>query len=168
MPMITGLGYTRKDKIFAEFYIDGSFYTFKEKHTSKKGYYDVGIYRDGTQAFKIGMSREQINRIKENKGIAGINFQSEQGFIDWINANYLDREFNEKAFRQHFETWYLDRFLFLQEGNNTDVEYISYLMSLLPSDVLESFYRNNRKDLQRTFKYLDIGSTTESSELSKD
>lgn len=154
--MITGLGYTRRDKVFAEFDIEGSHYTFKESHSSKKGLYKIGIYRGNEKVFNIPMSREQINRIKDNQGIANINFLSEEGFLNWINETYLEREFNEDAFRHHFESWFIDRFIHLQTNDNPTVEYITYLMGKVPDTLLENFYRNNKVDLSKTFKYPDI------------
>lgn len=153
MPKITGLGYTRRDKIFAEFEIDGSIYTFKESHTSKNKLYKIGIYQDGKKIFKIDMDREQINRIKENKGIAGMEFLNEEGFKSWVEKTYLEREFNVDKFQEHFSGWFIDRFQFLQSDADPQVEYISYLMGMVPPSLLENFYRNNRVDLSRTFRY---------------
>lgn len=164
MPKITGLGYTRKDKVFAEFEIDGSFYTFKESHTSKNRLYQVGIYKDGNKLYKVDMGREQINRIKENKGIANIEFLSAKGFEDWIENNYFAQPFKVEQFQQHFETWFIDRFKFLQTEDDPQVEYISYLMGSVPQTMLESFYSQNKVDLAKTFRYLDVAYTAEAEE----
>ena len=164
MPMITGLGYTRKDKVFAEFDIEGSHYTFKETHDSKKGLYKVGIYRGNNKVFNIRMEREQINRIKENKGIANIDFSSEEGFLNWIDETYLQREFREEAFRKHFSSYFIDRFNYLQSDDNPQIEYISYLMGNVPDYLLENFYNNNKVDLAKTFKYTEVYVSKESEE----
>lgn len=164
MPKITGLGYTRRDKVFAEFEIDGSFYTFKESHSSKNRLYKVGIYKDGNKLYKIDMDREQINRIKENKGIANIEFLSAKGFEDWVENNYFAQTFRTEQFQQHFKTWFVDRFKFLQTDEDPQVEYISYLMSNVPQHMLEDFYNQNKVDLSKTFRYLDIVYTSEAEE----
>lgn len=164
MPKITGLGYTRKDKIFAEFELDGSYYTFKESHTSKNKLYKVGIYQDGKKIFKIDMDREQINRIKENKGLAGMEFLNEEGFKKWIENTYIQREFKPDKFQEHFKGWFIDRFQFLQSEDDPQVEYISYLMGMVPENLLENFYRNNKVDLSRTFRYTKAFITVEDME----
>lgn len=164
MPKITGLGYTRRDKVFAEFEIDGSIYTFKESHSSKNRLYKVGIYKDGNKLYKIDMDREQINRIKDNKGIANIEFLSAKGFEDWVENNYFAQTFRAKQFQEHFETWFIDRFKFLQTEDDPQVEYISYLMGNVPQHLLEDFYNQNKVDLSKTFRYLDIAYTSEAEE----
>lgn len=164
MPKITGLGYTRRDKVFAQFELDGSFYTFKESHTSKNKLYKVGIYQDGKKIFKIDMDREQINRIKENKGIAGMEFLNEEGFKSWIEENYLNREFRPTDFREHFSSWFLYHFKYLDTESNPETEYVSYLMGMIPESLLENFYRENKVDLQKTFRYLEDAYTKKSEE----
>lgn len=167
MPRTTGLGYTRKDKIFAEFDFDTTHYVFKESHTSKGGVYKVGIYKDGEKLYKIDMTREQINRIKENKGLANIKFISAEGFESFIESNYVYREFNEENFVKYFvggidketKNWkegdFLRRFKHLEDENGYagEVRYTSYLISLLPSEQLENFYRDNRREFERIYRY---------------
>lgn len=162
--MITGLGYTRKDKVFAEFDIEGSHYTFKESHSSKKGLYKIGIYSGNEKVYNIYMGREQINRIKDNKGIAGINFLSEEGFKHWIEETYINREFDPKRFNKHFQGWFINRFDFLQDKGyfkNSEVDYVSYLVSEVPESLLESLYRENKIEFSKTFKYNELYITSD-------
>ena len=162
----TGLGYTRKDKIFAEFDFDTSFYTLKETHSSKNGLYKVRLYRDGERLYTIDMTRDQINRIKENKGLASINFMDAEGFEKFIENNYLNRKFNADNFRKYFtgyenaygdweEGTFLRRFEYLENnaGFEGEVQYTSYLISLLPDSQLENLYRENKRDFEKIYKY---------------
>ena len=181
MVRTTGLGYTRKDKIFAEFDFDSTQYVFKESHSSKGGVYKVGIYKDGEKLYKIDMSREQINRIKENKGLANINFISAEGFESFIESNYINREFNEENFIKYFvggidketKKWkegdFLRRFKYLEKENgfSGEVRYTSYLISLLPPEQLENFYRNNKREFERIYRYEAPLSLSEDSQARK-
>ena len=75
MTRIKGYGYTRKDKVFAEFEGESGTYFFKESHSSHKGVYDIGIYNpEGKKIFKLKMSREQMNKLKSGESIANIDF----------------------------------------------------------------------------------------------
>lgn len=170
----TGLGYTRKDKIFAEFDFDEASYVLKESHSSKGGIYKVGIYKNGEKLYKIDMSREQINRIKENKGLANVKFLDAEGFENFVETNYLNREFNEANFRKYFvgynelikteegmkEVWrdgsFLTRYGFLErevKGYEGEVSYTSYLISMLPDYLLENLYRENKRDFEKVYRY---------------
>ena len=179
MVRTTGLGYTRRDKIFAEFDFDTAQYVFKESHTSKNGVYKVGIYKDGEKVFKVDMTREQINRIKENKGIANVKFIDEAGFESFIENNYLNREFNEQGFIKYFvgyedangewqEGTFINRFRYLENepGFDGEVSYTSYLISLLPPSQIENLYRNNKRDFEKIYRY-EVALTLNESEKAK-
>ena len=177
-----GYAYTRKDKVFAEFDFDTALYTLKESHSSKGGIYKVGIYKDGQKVYKIDMSREQINRIKSNKGLANINFLSAEGFENFIETNYVNREFNEENFKKFFvgyydkdekgkEVWkqggFLKRYGFLdtKEGFIGEVKYTSYLISLLPDFLLENLYEENKLNFQKVYKYELVLSTLDEDDV---
>lgn len=180
MTRIRGYSFTRKDKVFAEFETNVGKFTFKESHSSKKGYYKVGIYApSGEKIYNVQMNREQINKIKEGSGITNINFMSEEKFKNYIENTYINRDFDEENFSDFFTYHFSRSYQFIA---NTDYvrysegetltghvdqyynRYIAYLMSIAPKNILENIYRNDRKNFQKTFKYREYGINLEKSE----
>ena len=171
MTRIKGYGFTRKDKVFAEFETDSGKYLFKESHTSHKGNYSVGIYApSGKKLYEIDMTREQINKIKSGSGITNINFISEEGFNNYIRSQYVDKDFDEDKFRSFFKNHFIreyeemnsEKYSYydgkdLVEGSIEEhyVEYIAYLIDKTPSFVLENIYNENPDVFRKTFKYRD-------------
>ena len=171
MTRIKGYGFTRKDKVFAEYEGETGKYLFKESHSSHKGLYDIGIYNpQGEKVFKISMTREQINRIKGGKGIGNIDFFSEEGFNNYMKATYVDNDFDEERFRRFVKEHFVREY---QGMNNEDfyyyngservegtidefyAEYLAYLVDKSPGFILENIYNESPDVFVKTFHYTD-------------
>lgn len=177
MTRIRGYGFTRKDKVFAEFETDSGKYLFKESHSSKKGIYNIGIYNPaGDKVYNIKMNREQMNRIKTGSGISRIDFLSEEGFNNYIKAQYINRDFDEQSFKDFFKYHFVreyeglnNEYYYYYTGKNGEegtriegvideyyIQYMAYLVDKSPNFVLENIY-NERPDMFiKTFHYTDV------------
>lgn len=172
MTRIKGYGFTRKDKVFAEYEGETGKYLFKESHSSHKGLYNIGIYNpQGEKVFKISMTREQINRIKGGKGIGNIDFFSEEGFNNYIRATYVDKDFDEQRFRSFFKEHFIreyqgmnneDFYYYNNEGDRIEgtvdefyAEYLAYLVDKSPGFILENIYNETPDVFVKTFHYTD-------------
>ena len=133
----------------------------KETHRSLRGTYDVSI-KDifGNYLYTIQMDREQINRIKENKGISKIDFISEEGFRSFIEYTYLGgREFNDEEFKDKFIDNFYENFKFLKNSQYEDanedgiVDYITYLTQFVTTSELEELYYQNSQVFGVVWKY---------------
>lgn len=169
MVRIRGYNYRTKDKVFAEFETNIGKFTFKESHTSKDSFYKVGIYApSGEKIYTVGMTREQINKIKGGEGITNIEFTGEEGFKNFIENVYLNRDFNSKNFHDFFEKHFASSYAFISnsqykissEGSTYEGvveahynEYIAYLVSLAPENILENIYNNKRTAFTKAFNY---------------
>lgn len=182
MVRIRGYGYTKKDKTFAEFETNIGKFTFKESHSSKDSFYKVGIYApSGEKIYTVEMTREQINRIKSGEGITNIEFTGEEGFKNFIENVYVNRDFNSKNFHDFFEKHFASSYAFISnsyykissEGSTYEGivgahynEYIAYLVSLAPENILENIYNNKRTAFTKAFNYSVYSiSTTESEKM---
>lgn len=154
---------------------DNSF-ILKETHRSKRGTYDVSI-KDifGNYLYTVEMDREQINRIKQNKGISKIDFISEEGFKSFIEYTYLGgREFSEEQFKDKFVDEFYNNFKFLKEdyyseaNENNIIDYIQYLTSMVDTEDLEELYYQNAQVFSTVWKYNKEGYGEEQIENAKD
>lgn len=180
MAKIRGYGFTRKDKVFAEFETNVGKFTFKESHSSKDSFYKVGIYApSGEKIYNVSMSREQINRIKSGSGITNIEFTGEEGFKHFIENVYINREFNAQNFHDFYKEHFASSYAFISDKHykitsetetlEGDVEkyynrYIAYLVSLAPENVLENIYNNKRSAFTKVFNYSAYNQSLSSSE----
>lgn len=170
MPRVRGYGFTRKDKIFAELETDYGKYLFKETHSSKGSYYKVNIYFEDAKTgvrdkrYSINLTREAINKIKQDGSIASIEFMSEDKFLSYIENTYLNKEFNEEHFSTFFSDHFSRAYSFIN-GNYYDYKnsegrveeyysyYLAYLASLVPRNILENVYYNSPDAFRKIFKY---------------
>ena len=165
MAKIRGYGFTRKDKVFAEFETNVGKFTFKESHSSRDGYYKVGVYDpSGNKVYNVGMTREQINRIKSGSGITNIEFTGEEGFKHFIENVYLNKDFNAENFHNFFENHFAKSYAFISDSyykikdyegivDTHYNEYIAYLVSLAPLNILDNIYNNKRTAFSKVFNY---------------
>ena len=181
MAKIRPFSYSRKDKIIGYIEIDGATYRLKETHSSKNKNYKIRLEdSEGNKVRNIFMNREGINRLKAGLGMANIDFQSEQGFLNFFE-NIYGREFNEKAFREMFGQKLKERYSKLEgqsyiyyekgkekigtiDGDLTD--YIEYLVGLTPSWALENIYRTRPNEFKTVWKYRQFGDEDDSIDLS--
>ena len=142
-------------------YFSDNYYKLEETHRSKRGTYDINIRDEFDNiVYRIQMDREQINRIKENKGISRIDFISEEGFRSFIEYTYMGgREFNEEEFKKKFMTEFYENFRFLKDDFYADaeengiVDYIQYLLQFIEPEDLETLYYQNAPVLATVWKY---------------
>ena len=158
----------KKEDIFGEFETSNGKYFFKQSHSSKDSLYKVGIhfYDTSTHTIKkvytISMPKDTIKGIKSGTSISKIDFFDEEGFINYIENTYVYKEFNQKNFSDFFSDHFSRAYAFMNnaiiEGGHTKdylANYISYLVSLAPSNILENIYRSRPDAFRKTFRYTE-------------
>ena len=152
MPRIRGYSFTRKDKVFADIETESGKYLFKETHRSKNKLYDINLVTPDGKTIKLHMGREQINKIKEGSSITKINFISEEGFLNYIDAQYLNREFNQEQFKKAFMGRYQYEYGWADSDTGNSA-YLDYLLSLMTPEQMEELYYSNPLEFTSGYKY---------------
>ena len=100
-----------------------------------------------------------------------LTFFSEEGFKNYIQATYIDKDFDEERFRDFFKQHFIREY---KELNNEDfyyynenkslitgtfdeyyIEYMAYLVDQAPDFILENIYNEKPEAFTKIFHYTD-------------